>query len=34
MFRSGAARKEVVVAVDARDDDAIELEAFLAREML
>lgn len=34
MFRSGAPRTAAPVVTDARDDDALELEAFLAREML
>ena len=34
MFRSAAVRKAKVVAVDTRDDEELELEAFLAREML
>jgi hypothetical protein len=34
MFRSQAVRKAKVGAAEARDDDELELEAFLAREML
>lgn len=34
MFRSLPARKVKLVKVEQRDDDEIELETFLAREML
>lgn len=34
MFRSRPARKAKRVQVERRDDDAVELETFLAREML
>jgi hypothetical protein len=34
MFRSQPVRKRKVVTVDNRDDSEVELETFLAREML